>query len=288
MSGGASRFGVHVSVAGGVQNAPLRAQEAGCDCFQLFVANPRSWALPAITPEQAAAFRRDRERLKLGPVVVHATYLINLASVDPAQFERATEHFTAQYAAADSIGADFLVIHPGSFKNSTYEDGVRLAAQALVKAREACPDGPVLLLENTAGGGCTLGRTPQELADILRASGLPHDCTGVCFDTCHAWATGVELVAPGAFEGVMRAYAGCLWPGAVRVIHCNDSLYACGKGRDRHYHIGLGEIGEDGMRHILRCSLLKDVPVILETPIDKVRDDKGNLAAARSAAGLRG
>ena len=280
------RFGVHVSVAGGVQNAPARAVAVGCDCFQLFVSNPRSWALPAIGPEQAGQFRRERERLGLGPVVVHVTYLINLASVDPESYERAQEHFVAQYLAAGAIGADFLVLHPGSFKDSTYETGVRLVAQALARTRKAHPQGPVILLENTAGGGNTLGRTPEELAEILAASGLSHEDSGVCFDTCHAWATGMELAGEGAFSGVMQGYEDCLWPGAVKVLHCNDSLYGRGKGRDRHYHIGLGEIGEAGMAHILRTPALGGIPVILETPIDKVRGDRDNLAAARTAAGV--
>lgn len=278
------KFGVHVSVAGGIENAPQRAADLGCDSFQLFISNPRSWALPRVSATQAAAFRSARAGFCLEPVVVHATYLINLASAAPENYARACEHFLAQYIAAAEIGADFLVIHPGSFKDSTLEEGMAKVAAALAKTRQECPEGPVILLENTAGGGNTLGRNPQELGRMLAESGLQPEEAGVCFDTCHAWATGVDLAARGAFLRVIREYESCLWPECIRLLHCNDSLYGCGKGRDRHYHIGLGEIGAEGMEHILRTKAIRSVPVILETPIDAKCDDRGNLAAARAAA----
>lgn len=280
------KFGVHVSVAGGIEKAPQRAAEAGCDCFQLFVSNPRSWSLPTVDIEQAALFRRERERCGLGPVTVHMTYLINLAAVDPGQHRRAVEHFRAQYAAARLIGADFFVLHPGSHKDHTLAAGIELVAKSLREAAAEIPDGPVFLLENTAGGGCTIGRIPQELGDIIRQSKLQPERCGVCFDTCHAWATGIDLQPQKAFAKVIAEYDGAVFPGCIHLLHCNDSLFPCGKGKDRHWHIGMGHIGEEGMRNILRTPATADMPVILETPITEECDDAGNLAAARAAAGI--
>lgn len=280
------KFGVHVSVAGGIQKAPQRAAEAGCDCFQLFVSNPRSWSLPTIDAEQAAQFRQERERCGLGPVTVHMTYLVNLAAVDPGQYKRAVEHFHAQFAAARLIGADFFVLHPGSHKDHTLAAGIELVATALRGAAAEIPDGPVLLLENTAGGGCTIGRTPQELGEIIRQSQLPRERCGVCFDTCHAWATGIDLLPQKAFAKVIAEYDAAVFPGCIRLLHCNDSLFPCGKGKDRHWHIGMGQIGAEGMRNILRTPAVAKTPVILETPITEECDDMGNLAAARAAAGI--
>lgn len=286
------KFGLHISVAGGVEKSPRRAADLGCGCFQIFVSNPRSWALPEICAEQAAAFRSERARCGLGPVAVHLTYLVNLASVDDAQHARATEHFIAQYRAAADLGADFLVFHPGSSKGGTPEAGIervgvalRTAAAAVTTGADGAP-APVFLLENMTGGGALLGKTPQELGAIWNASGLPQERIGVCLDTCHAYAAGHDLGKSGVLAGLIAEFERCLYPGCLRLLHCNDSRFALDSGRDRHWHIGLGEIGEAGMRKILRTKALDGVPVILETPVNAERGDEANLAAARAAAGV--
>ncbi|MHC4885592.1 MAG: deoxyribonuclease IV [Planctomycetota bacterium] len=275
------KFGVHVSIAGGVAKAPARAAELGCDCFQLFVSNPRSWRLPMIAAEEAALFQRECRRLKLGPVVVHLTYLVNIASPDADLYARAVEHFKAQYAAAAALAADFFVIHPGSHKETSVKEGVQRVAAAIQETFCECPSGPVILLENTAGGGSTLGRSAEELGLLMEAIAEP-DRTGLCLDTCHAYAMGHDVAAPAAFRTFFAAHERAAGKGSVRVIHMNDSMNQLGQGRDRHQHIGLGHFGEEGVRNILSTRGVRKLPFILETPVNDTRGDADNLAAIRA------
>lgn len=277
------KFGVHVSIAGGVAKAPARARELGCDCFQLFVSNPRSWRLPSIKEEEAARFREERTKAGLGPVVVHLTYLVNTASPDADLQARAREHFKAQYAAAALLEADFFVIHPGSHKETSVEAGTRRAAEAIQETLDEYAEGPVILLENTAGGGSTLGRSPEELGALMSAIARP-DRTGLCLDTCHAYAMGHDVAAPGGFRRLFTAHEKAAGKGSVRVIHMNDSMNKLGQGRDRHQHIGLGHFGKEGVRNILSTRGVRRLPFILETPVDDKCGDADNLAAVRALA----
>ncbi len=279
------KFGVHVSISGGVDKAPERAEANGCDTFQLFVSNPRSWSPPAITPQQADNFRELITAKAQSPVTVHATYLPNLANPEKAAHLKATEHILLQYQAAKDIGASYLVLHPGSHKKSGTDNGIAQICSALCRITDEIPDGPQWLLENTAGGGNTIGRSAAELAAIYRRSGLGSDKIGICFDTCHAFASGIDIRKNNVFAAFCRDIEKEMYHGAVKVIHLNDSMFGFAGGKDRHQHIGLGNIGEEGMRQILRSKYTKDLPVILETPINDERDDQGNLQAARLLAG---
>lgn len=280
------KFGLHVSVAGGVDKAPQRAAELGCDCFQIFVSNPRSWKFPDISEQTAASFIEAREKLKLGPVTVHATYLPNLASPEPELFGKSLNHIRAQYEAASQIGAEYFVLHPGSSKGKPLEDGVESIARALVDVVDSVQSGPMFLLENTAGGGSSIGADCAQLGALYRASGLGDDKIGVCLDTCHAWAAGYDLSGRGAFQRLISSCEDELYAGCVKLVHLNDSLFGCGQGRDRHAHIGLGEIAEGGMRNVLRAGGMKSMAVVLETPVNEIRGDMDNLAAARKLAGV--
>ncbi len=280
------RFGLHVSVAGGIDKAPQRAAYLGCDCFQVFVSNPRSWKFPEFTAEQIQSFISARNELALGPVTVHATYLPNLASPDTALYEKSVSHIKAQYLAGRDIQADYFVLHPGSSTNTPKEDGIKRIASALTTITGEVEGGPQFLLENTAGGGSSIGTLSEELGEIYRQSGLDDTLIGVCVDTCHAWAAGYDISGRGAFKRLITAYENELYKGCVKLIHCNDCLFGCGEGRDRHAHVGLGCIGIEGMKNILRAGGVKDIAVVLETPIDENRDDLANLEAARKYAGV--
>lgn len=277
------RFGVHVSIAGGVDQAPQRAADLGCDCFQLFVANPRSWSLPKLSEAECDAFRRARRRLRLGPVVVHLTYLPNCASPDRALREKSRRHLLHQYQSAAALGADLFVIHPGSHRGAGLEDGVARLADCINEALAAVPEGPVFLLENTAGGGDTIGRNPEELGAIFAAVAAP-ERLGLCLDTCHAWATGVEVGRPQAFRQLLTAHEATAGKGTVRLIHANDCPFPCGSGRDRHEHIGQGEIGRAGFRRALHTRGVRRLSWILETPVNEQDDDRQNLATIRELA----
>ncbi|MFH0910159.1 MAG: deoxyribonuclease IV [Planctomycetota bacterium] len=277
------KFGAHVSIAGGVAQAPGRAAALGCDCFQVFVANPRSWAMPVVSDAKAEAFQEARRKAGVGPVAVHVTYLPNLASPEKGLYQKSLKHLLAQYAAAARIGAELFVIHPGSHRGSGLEAGVRRIAEGLRRVFDEVPEGPWLLLENTAGGGDTIGRTCEELASIARAADAP-ERVGVCLDTCHAHAMGVDVGGKGVFKKFLNEHARAVGAGAVKCIHANDALFLLGEGRDRHEHIGLGRIGEEGFRHILATPGVKKLPVIMETPVDERRGDRDNLAAIRALA----
>jgi deoxyribonuclease-4 len=277
------RFGVHTSISGGLVRSVERAAALGCDCLQLFACNPRSWSRPRLRPADAEGFRLAVRRAGLRPVVVHVTYLPNLASPEAALYEKSVRHVEAQYAAAAALGAEFFVIHPGSHKGSGLEAGAARIAAGLNLIFEAVPEGPQLLLENTAGGGDTVGRNPGELAAI--AAGVEQaERLGLCLDTCHAWSTGVDLRRKTGFRRFLTAHTGLLGAGVLKLLHLNDSQAPLGHTRDRHYHVGLGTIGEEGIGHVLHTAGVRRLPVILETPIDETRGDAENLAAARRLA----
>ena len=274
-------FGVHVSIAGGIDKAPERAKELGCDTFQLFISNPRSWKEPVITVEQAALFKEKTKQLKLKPVTVHATYLPNPANPDKEQFEKSVNHLKMQYKASNSINADFFVLHPGSHKKSGLTNGINQISKALNHIIRDVPQGPVLLLENTAGGGDTIGKNAQELIQLIHSSKLPERKIGICLDSCHAFASGIDVSNPKILKNYCEKLQQELFNDVIRLIHLNDSKFYCGENKDRHEHIGLGKIGNKGISNFLNLDILKDLPVILETPVNETRSDQDNLHAAR-------
>ena len=275
------RFGVHVSIAGGVDKAPARAKALGCDAFQLFVSNPRSWKEPQISEEAAESFKAQLNELSLNPVTVHATYLPNLANPESIPHRKATDHIKLQYIAARDIGADYLVLHPGSHKDSGVENGIKQISSALQEITTDIPDGPMWLLENTAGGGNTIGRNAQELTELYNECNLGKDKMGVCLDTCHAFASGIDVREQKAFSSFCSAIEKGMYKGAIKIIHLNDSLTDFDAGKDRHQHIGLGNIGETGIHNVLTSKYTKNLAIILETPISDDRGDEDNLASAR-------
>lgn len=270
-------FGVHVSIAGGVEKAPGRAGALGCDAFQLFVANPRSWSPSRLSADAVDRFVEAREKLGLGPVVVHQSYLPNLASPERALLSKSRSSAMAQYRDAARLGADLYVLHPGSRKEAPLDAAQRRAGESLRRMAEAAPEGPPLLVENTAGGGGALGVDAASLGRIVQAAGGVRRI-GLCLDTAHAWAAGVDLRKRGAFARFVRV---CEQAAPLRLLHFNDSRGAFDSRHDRHAHIGLGAIGEDALGAVLRAKCCNRVPAILETPVDEVRGDADNLAAAR-------
>ncbi len=277
------RLGVHVSIAGGLDRAVERALALGCDGFQIFVTNPRSWSGTRPSREAIRDFRAAREASGLGPVVVHLSYLPNLASPYRNEWRKSVRAFLAQVEDAAALGADFFVLHPGSSRGGRRHKACPRVARALRRALRLVRKGPVLLLENTAGAGSQLGAPPEDLAAIAEATRAP-ERVAVCFDTAHALAAGTNLARPGAMRAVRERYNRLFGFPALRLIHLNDSKTACGSGRDRHEHIGKGHLGETAFRDILHTPGLRRVPYILETPVDAPGDDARNLARARELA----
>jgi len=277
---------VHTSIAGALENAAHRAKKIGCDTFQMFSANPRGWSTLEPAAEDYERFRAARAAHGLAPVVVHDNYLINLASADPLIRERSIVAFRREMERALALGADYLVAHPGSTKGSSASAAIRTCVESLRRAANGLPlDGLIVLIENTAGQGSAIGRTFEEVAEIIAgASGdLP---VGACVDTAHCFEAAYSIHTPAGLREMVRQLESTVGLDKVRVIHANDSKTAFGSHADRHQHIGKGEIGAEAFGRIVRHPKLRRLPFICETPIDRPGDDKRNLQMMRKLAGI--
>ncbi len=279
------RVGVHTSIAGGVENAAHQAKKLGCDTFQMFSANPRGWQAQDLTDRHCEAFREARAQYGLTPVTVHDNYLINLASADSFIRARSIAAFRKEIERAIALGADYLVTHPGSSKGTTPAQAIANCAQSLREAADGlCLDGLMVLIENTAGQGSAIGRSFEEVAEIVTKAGrdLP---VAACIDTAHCFAAGYPIHTPEGLEETIRKIDSTLGLKNVHVIHANDSKSAFGSHADRHEHIGKGQIGAAAFRCIVCHPRLSSIPFICETPIDKPGDDLRNIRMMRKLAG---
>jgi deoxyribonuclease-4 len=273
------RIGIHTSIAGSVDLAAQRAADLGANTFQIFTASPRMWKTRPPTVAEATRMREARARLDLAPLVVHDSYLINLAAADEAQRKKSVAAFRSEIERAVMLGAEFLVAHPGSYKDQTLDKGMRRVARSIVEAARGVEcDGLMLLLENTAGSGAALGSRFEELAEIRGiADGKAELGIGYCLDTAHCLAAGYDVATQLGLRATVRSAGAVLGMDNVRVIHANDSKAPLASRVDRHEHIGQGHIGEEGFRRILRHPKLRGKPFILETPVEKEGDDRRNI-----------
>lgn len=280
------RVGVHTSIAGGLENAAHHAHRIGCDTFQMFSANPRGWKAIEPTAEEYERFRRAREKYALAPVVIHDNYLINLAAGDALLREKSIAAFRKEIQRAVGLGAEYLVAHPGSARGTSAREAIATCVKSLKQAAAGLDlDGLTILIENTAGQGAVIGRTFEEVAEIVDgAKGeLP---MGACIDTAHCFEAGYAIhTARGLRETVKRLDA-TVGLNKVRVIHANDSKTPFNSHADRHQHIGRGFIGREGFGRIVRHPKLKKIPFICETPFDRPGDDKRNVRMMRKLAGI--
>ena len=245
------------------------------------------WRAKPADAQQIKLLKKARERFDLNPMVIHVNYLVNLASLDPTIRGKSIECFRGELERAAAIGAEFLVLHPGSYRGSSIEEGIAAFVHGLRDAAHGI-HAPHLtvLIENTVGAGCHLGSRFEELQSIRD---LARDLTdlpiGYCLDTCHLLAAGFDIVTAAGLRSTVRAVEEYLGMSNVHVIHANDSKTAFGSRADRHEHIGRGEIGKEAFRRIVRHPSLKVIPFICETPIDRPGDDKRNLRMMRKLAG---
>lgn len=271
------RLGFHLSIAGSLLRAVRQARTLGCQALQIFVQNPRAWKWRDIPPADIDAFTAARRLAGLGPLVVHLTYLPNLASVDAALYQKSRERLIRELALARILEADYLVCHPGHAPLEMAS--FRRAAGALAAAVAQVPPPPLVLLENTAGQGQELGFSQEQLGLIMRLAGVP---LGICLDTSHAFAAGYDLRHPA---GVARLlYETAQDPGltSLKIIHLNDSQAPLGSRRDRHAHLGRGTIGLEGFRNFFSHPWLHPEAAIMETPKRHQADEWRNLLIARS------
>lgn len=274
------RIGIHTSVAGGVENAAERAWRLGCNTFQIFSSSPRQWKAAEISAAQAAVLRQLRSRYRLKPLVIHANYLINLAGSDAGLRGRSVVAFRQELERAMLLGAEFLVVHPGSFRGGTRAAGIARVPESVARAAdgfdlEAC--GLTILIENTAGAGCSLGASFEEVAELAHRLGS-HAPAGTCIDTCHTHVAGYDIVSEDGYAATLAELEATVGLSNVRVWHANDAKAARGSRLDRHQHIGRGMIGREAFRRLLRDPRLAQAAFIAETPIDRPGDDRRNVA----------
>ncbi len=277
---GSIRIGIHTSIAGDIAGALDIAHGLGANALQIFSSSPRMWGHGSsrIAETDALRFRQRRAELQLGPLVIHGNYLINLASPNPVLRTRSVQGFHQEIVRAMALGADYLVIHPGSSLGTSLESAIAAVAQGLKQAARGLKLGDLrILLENTAGQGSTLGSRFEELKSILDA--CPDLPLGVCMDTAHTFAAGWSIHTEAGFEVALRDIDRNVGLDRVAVVHVNDSKTPLGSRVDRHENIGKGHIGLQAFGRILNHPLLAKCAFILETPIDKPGDDKRNVAA---------
>lgn len=274
------RIGLHCSTSGALVNAARRAVEVGANCFQIFSSSPRMWRAAMPPDGQIEELRRFRAEQDLRPLVIHDSYLINLAAPDDGIRAKSIHAMRGELERAFAIGAEFLVIHPGSAREDPVEAGIARIVDSLRQASRGLrpPDGFQLLLENTAGAGATIGRTMEELRELrVRLSPVLPFPVGYCLDTCHLFVSGYDVSTAQGLEQTVRQAREILGLDNVPVIHTNDSRGAFGSRLDRHANIGEGQIGLAGFRRILNHPDLRRKAFVLETPVDQPGDDQRNV-----------
>jgi deoxyribonuclease-4 len=280
------RIGVHVGTAGGTWTAVERAVAAGANTFQIFSSSPRQWRAAVVKPEDAAKMRDLRAKHDVGPVSVHASYLINLCSQTESVRVSSVAAFRGEVERALALGAEYLVLHPGSWKGLTREEGLRLAAQSIERAIDGLDwQGKDfrILIENTAGAEFSLGGKLEQVAELVERLKA---CApvGVCLDTCHVHVAGYDVVSTDGYIETMLLVGETVGFDAVKVWHCNDAKAAMGSKLDRHEHIGEGTIGAEVFRRLLHDERFGHAAFIAETPVDAPGDEARNVGVLRTLA----
>lgn len=267
------KFGAHMSIAGGLENAFAAGARVGCDCLQIFVKNQRQWSARPLAREAVEAYQSAARETGLSPVVAHATYLINLASPDAALRRRSVEALANEVKRCARLGVSYIVLHPGAHMGEGIDAGIKRIVRSLDGLhKRVSGDGTRVLLETTAGQGSSIGHTIEHLARII--DGVKHpERLGVCVDTCHVFAAGYDIATARGYERLVAELADLAMLDRVQCFHLNDSKGACGSRVDRHEHIGKGRIGKAGFRLLVNDGRFALVPKILETP--KGTDGRG-------------
>ena len=275
------RIGLHTGIAGGLHHALLKAQSLGADTVQIFSRNPRGWKARPLEADEVEQFKRVRAETGVAPVVVHANYLINLAAADEGIREKSIASFREEVERSLALGADYLVVHPGSARGACEADAIRTCAESLNAACEGLKlDAFRILLENTAGQGECIGHRFEHLREI--AEQCPALGLGVCLDTAHAFTAGYDIRDEDGLAAALDSLDANVGLENVLAVHFNDSKAAYSSRVDRHWHVGHGHIGREALRRVASHPRLAHAAFILETPVDETCDDACNLEALRS------
>jgi deoxyribonuclease IV len=277
------RIGIHTSTAGGIHTAAERAYRLGCNTLQIFSSSPRQWAPYALSYPLCEQMLRLRAEYGLKPLVIHTNYLVNLAGTNELLLKKSVEAFRGEVERALAVCADYLVLHPGSFRGSDREAGLLQTAAAIAAATQAldlAKGGLTILIENTAGSEFSLGGSFEQVAEVIdRLRGIIP--IAACIDTCHTHVAGYDIVSKEGIDQTLQHLDATIGLNNVKVVHCNDAKAARGSRLDRHQHIGKGMIGKEPFRILLNDLRLAHAAFIAETPIDKPGDDRRNVDALK-------
>lgn len=274
------RLGVHTSISGGLHLGLQRAHALGCNTMQIFSHNPRGWQVKPIPEENISLFKSLSIELDISPVFIHTSYLINMASSEKVLRKKSIELLVTEMDRADTIGADYVILHTGS---ASGDDGTIARKRAIEALNEVVQMGrwkAGLLIENTAGERGDISSTITDLSEILNGvDGLL--LSGICWDTCHAFAAGYDIRDEKAVQKISNEIKKHIGFDRIKLIHINDSRRGAGSGIDRHEHIGLGKIGIRGLSQFINLRTFRNIPLILETPKKRETDDPVNLKKVR-------
>lgn len=269
-------LGAHVSISGSIDLSVDRAQELGCTTFQIFTRSPHRWSYEKLDPESVSAFKRKMLKSGISVAVIHMPYLPNLSSPDEKVHLDSTKSLIEEVKRADALSVPYVVTHLGSHMGKGIEKGQKRVAESLLKALGEAKPRAMILLENMAGQKNSVGASFEDLAKIMEYAG-EDDHVGVCLDTCHAYAAGIDLATPKGVEKMLMDFDSKVGLERLKVIHLNDSKGGLGSRLDRHENIGKGKIGESGFRAILGREEITKLPMILETPVGDYKEFRSDL-----------
>lgn len=278
------RIGIHTSTSGGVETSAERAYRLGCNTVQIFSSSPRMWKPYQLAKTQCEEMLRLREKYGISPLVIHTSYLVNLASSTAEFLSKSIQTFRGEVERALALGAQYLVLHPGSHRNLSREAGLKLAAESIATSTngldmETC--GFKVLIENSAGAEFSLGSSFEQVAELLEKL-RPVLPIAACIDTCHTHVAGYDIVSPEGYDQTLQHLDHTVGLKNVLVWHCNDAKAACGSKLDRHQHIGEGSIGIETFRRLVNDRRTAHSAFIAETPIDNPGDDQKSVDALKA------
>ena len=278
------QIGAHVSISGSLDLAVDNAVERECSAFQIFTRNPRSWFAKDLDPVQVKKFKEKLQKSRIDRMATcaHMPYLPNLSSPDEDGYQKSIKSMTQEIERCHELGIPYLVTHLGSHKGSGEENGIRRLEGALNKVAETNAD-VIILLENTAGQKNSVGSDFTQLEEIFSKC-KPSKKFGICLDTCHAFVAGYDLRTKEDVTKAIKKFDDSIGLENLKILHLNDSKGELNSNRDRHDHIGLGAIGKEGLGEIVKIMNKNNIPIVLETPIDDIRDDFENISKAKSLA----
>ncbi|MHA1198286.1 MAG: deoxyribonuclease IV [Candidatus Heimdallarchaeaceae archaeon] len=275
------KIGCHVSIAKSLDLAIDRALKVNGNTFQIFTKNPRGWAAKQMQEEDIQKFRAKSKEHNLSPIFGHISYLPNLASTDPEIYDKSIESFLNEIARCAVLGVNYFVIHGGSYKSSSFEKGMNRYVESILKGINIARGKVVILIENSSGGANSLTGSHKNISLILDEIN-DKNAVQVCYDTCHAFGSGYDLRDENVVNETVDDIQTHFGIDSISLIHANDSTAELNSNRDRHQHIGLGEIGGRGFKAMINNPNFKKKPWILETPIDEIRGDSENIQYLRS------